>query len=134
MTQGIRTVSLAKDAENQGAIGVVMNAPITNMNLLAVSRAVDIPVVITITDEMTDVGLRLESGASILNVAAGAMTAQIVRKIRSEYPDVPIIATGGPTPETILKAIEAGANAITYTPPTTKELFSEIMRDYRSDD
>jgi len=134
VTQGIRTVSLAKDAENQGAIGVVMNAPITNMNLLAVSRAVDIPVVITITDEMTDVGLRLESGASILNVAAGAKTAQIVRKIRSEYPDVPIIATGGPTSETILEAIEAGANAITYTPPTTKELFSEIMRDYRTDD
>ena len=60
MTQGIRTVSLAKDAENQGEIGVVMNALITNMNLLAVSRAVDIPVVITITDEMTDVDFRRE--------------------------------------------------------------------------
>lgn len=134
VTKGFRTVSLAKDAENQGAIGVVMNAPITNMNLLAVSKAVDIPVVITITDEMTDVGLRIESGASILNVAAGAKTAQIVRNIRKEFPEVPIIATGGPTSETILEAIDAGANAITYTPPTTKELFSEIMSGYRTDD
>lgn len=134
VTKGFRTVSLAKDAENQGAIGVVMNAPITNMNLLAVSKAVDIPVVITVTDEMTDVGLRLESGASILNVAAGAKTAQIVQNIRKDFPDVPIIATGGPTSKTILRVIDAGANAITYTPPTTKELFSEIMREYRMDD
>ena len=134
VTKGFRTVSLAKDAENQGAIGVVMNAPITNMNLLAVSRAVDIPVVITVADEMTDVGLRIESGASILNVAAGAKTAQIVQNIRKEFPEVPIIATGGPTSDTILETIDAGANAITYTPPTTKELFSEIMSGYRTDD
>ena len=134
VTQGIRTVSLAKDAEHQGAIGVVMNAPITNINLLAVAKAIDIPVVITITDEATDVGLRLDSGASILNVAAGKKTAQIIRSIRRQYPDVPIIATGGSTSSSILEAIEAGANAITYTPPTTKELFSTIMRDYRTDD
>ena len=37
-TQGLRTVSLAKDVESQGAMGVVLNAPINNMNLLAVSR------------------------------------------------------------------------------------------------
>lgn len=42
-TQGLRTVSLAKDAEAQGAMGVVLNAPVSNLNLLAVSKAVDIP-------------------------------------------------------------------------------------------
>ena len=134
VTQGIRTVSLAKDAENQGAMGVVLNAPITNLNLITVSRSVDIPVVITITDETTDVGQRLESGASILNVAAGRKTAQIVRAIREQYPDVPIIASGGNKPGSIQATIEAGANAITYTPPTTKELFSDIMKTYRVDD
>ncbi len=35
----------------------------------------------------------------------------------------PIIATGGPTEESILRTIQAGANAITYTPPTTGQLF-----------
>ncbi|HCD09950.1 MAG TPA: hydrolase, partial [Thermoanaerobacter sp.] len=44
-----------------------------------------------------------------------------------------IIATGGPTEETILKTIEAGANAISYTPPTNAEIFSEIMDKYRKE-
>ena len=100
-TQGLRTVSLAKDAEAQGAMGVVLNAPVSNLNLLAVSKAVDIPVIITVIDEATDIGQRIASGASILNVAGGANTPAIVRKIRTEYPDFPIIATGGNKPDTI---------------------------------
>lgn len=130
-TQGLRTVSLAKDAESQGAIGVVLNAPITNMNLLAVSRAVDIPVVITVTNEQTNILKRIESGASILNVAAGLKTPEVVRQIRQQFPDVPIIATGGNTGDTILETIDAGANAITYTPPSTQELFKSMMEKYR---
>ena len=83
-TQGLRTVSLAKDAEAQGAMGVVLNAPVSNLNLLAVSKAVDIPVIITVIDEATDIGQRIASGASILNVAGGANTPAILRKIRTE--------------------------------------------------
>ena len=130
-TQGLRTVSLAKDVESQGAMGVVLNAPINNMNLLAVSRSVDIPVIITVVDEKTDIGARLEAGASILNVAAAAKTPELVRAIRQQYPEVPIIATGGNRPETITATIEAGANAITYTPPTDQELFKAMMAKYR---
>ena len=81
-TRGLRTVSLAKDVESQGAMGVVLNAPINNMNLLAVSRSVDIPVIITVVDEKTDIAARLEAGASILNVAAAGRTAELVRSIR----------------------------------------------------
>ncbi|EQC78723.1 hypothetical protein HSIEG1_61 [Enterococcus sp. HSIEG1] len=44
---------------------------------------------------------------------------------------MPIIATGGPTDESILETIEAGANAITYTPPSNGELFSKKMQHYR---
>lgn len=130
-TQGLRTVSLAKDVESQGAMGVVLNAPINNMNLLAVSRSVDIPVIITVIDEKTDVAARLESGASILNVAAAAKTPELVRRIREKFPDVPIIATGGNRPDTITATIEAGANAITYTPPSAQELFKSMMAKYR---
>ena len=43
--------------------------------------------------------------------------------IREQFPEVPIIATGGPTDDTIRATIEAGANAITYTPPTSAGLF-----------
>ena len=130
-TQGLRTVSLAKVVESQGAMGVVLNAPINNMNLMAVSRSVDIPVIITVVDEKTDIAARLESGASILNVAAAARTPELVRSIREKFPDVPIIATGGNRPDTIVQTIQAGANAITYTPPSAQELFKTMMAKYR---
>ena len=130
-TQGIRTISLAKDAESQGAMGVVLNAPVSDMNLLAVARAVDIPTIITVTDEKTNIAARLESGAAILNVAAAGKTPELVRSIRGSFPDVPIIATGGSTPDTILATIDAGANAITYTPPSTQEMFKIMMSRYR---
>ncbi len=60
---------------------------------------------------------------------------EIVRKIRNEISQtVPIIATGGNTDESIIETIEAGANAITYTPPTTGQIFTEsIMNKYREE-
>lgn len=131
-TKGIRTISLAKDVESQGAMGVVLNAPITDLNLAAVSMAIDIPVIITVIDEKTDIGKRLQAGASIINVAAAQRTPEIVAKIRAEYPRIPIIASGGNLPDTIARTIDAGANAITYTPPSTKELFSGMMNQYRN--
>ena len=130
-TKGLRTVGLAKDVESQGAMGVILNAPITNLNLLAVASAVDIPVIITVVNAETDMGARIEAGASILNVAGGPETPKIVRRIREEYPNVPIIASGGNDNEKIRRTIEAGANAITYTPPTTAELFKGLMAKYR---
>ena len=131
-TRGARTVILARDAECQGAMGVVMNAPISNPNLEAVVKAVDIPVIITVTRMDTDIGARLRAGASMLNVAGGEATPDIVRHIREQYPDVPVIASGGNTNENIARTISAGANAITYTPPSTNELFKSMMERYRS--
>ena len=130
-TRGMRTVSLAKDVESQGAMGVVLNAPITNLNLRAVAMAVDIPVIITVTKKDTDIAARLANGASILNVACALQTPQVVAKIRKSFPDVPIIATGGRTEESIAETIAAGANAITYTPPSPAELFKAMMERYR---
>ena len=54
------------------------------------------------------------------------------RKIKEEFPNFPVIATGGPNEETIRKTIEAGANAITYTPPTNGDTMSSLMDKYRS--
>ena len=130
-TKGLRTLSLAQDAEGQGAMGIVLNAPISDLNLLAVTKVVDIPVIITVVSEETDIAARLASGASILNVAAGPGTAALVRKIRRDFPEVPIIASGGNTEESIQATIAAGANAITFTPPSTAELFKSMMAKYR---
>lgn len=130
-TKGLRTVSLAKDAETQGAVGVVLNAPISDINVMAVSKAIDLPVVITVTRFETDIEARLNAGASVLNVAAAERTPELVAAIRKDFPDTPIIASGGRTGESILETIRAGANAITYTPPSTKELFTKMMEKYR---
>ena len=128
---GVRTLNLARDVESQGAMGVVLNSPISDLNLLAVSRVVDIPVIITVTKENTNIQSRIDSGASILNVACSTDTPRVVAKIREQFPDVPIIASGGKTGESISATIAAGANAITYTPPSPAVLFKEMMEKYR---
>lgn len=132
LTQGLRMMNMAMFAEMQGAMGVVANAPTSLENLRLVSRAVDIPLISTVVRDDTNFAARVESGVSIFNVSAAAQTPQIVAKIRSLYPDMPIIATGGPTDETIAATIEAGANAITWTPPTNGEIFKSIMDRYRN--
>ena len=131
ITQGKRVVNLALDAEFKGAMGVVVNAPTSNEVVRKIRATVDIPVIVTIVSEDEDIAARIEAGATILNVSGGKNTAQIVRVIRENYPEFPIIATGGPTSETIKRTIEAGANAITYTPPSTAEIMGEIMDGYR---
>jgi len=130
-TKGLRTIGLAKDVESQGAMGVIMNAPISNLNLAAVAAAVDIPVIITVTKADTDIEARLVAGASIINVACAGDTPKLVKSIRDRYVQIPIIASGGPTAESIRMTIEAGANAVTYTPPSTAELFKSMMANYR---
>ena len=132
-TKGLRTVALAKDVESQGAMGVILNAPINNLNLAAVAVAVDIPVIITVTQENTDIAARLKAGASVLNIACGAKTPEVVEKIRQRFPEVPMIASGGNTEENIARTIQAGANAITFTPPSTAELFKAMMEKYRDE-
>ncbi len=85
----------------------------------------------TIVSELTDVQSKIDAGADILNVSGGANTPKIIRKIREKFPYIPIIATGGKTEESILETIEAGANAITYAPPTNAQLFKHKMQEYR---
>lgn len=130
-TMGKRVVNLALDAEFQGALAVVLNAPVDNATLKAVRKTVDIPIVISIISSCDNVAGRLENGADILNVSAGPDTPKVVRAIREEFPQAPIIATGGPTDASVMATIEAGANAISYTPPTTAELMQVLMEKYR---
>ncbi len=131
LTQGQRVVNLAMFAEMQGAMGVVVNAPTSNEILEKITSTIDIPVIVTVARADTDFQARVDAGASILNVSAAAGTPEIVADIRSRFPRLPIIATGGPTEETIAATIRAGANAITWTPPSSAEIFKETMAAYR---
>ena len=131
ITGGDRVVRLAIEAENQGAFGVVVNAPISDEVISRIKQVVDFPVIATIVSERMVIRSRMEAGADFLNVSGAAATPQIVRSIRAQFPDVPILATGGPNEKTILETIRAGANAITYSPPSNGELFADIMQKYR---
>ncbi len=130
LTKGERVINLARHAEYQGATGVVLNAPTSNDTISQVSNIVDLPIVITVVKE-DDIQARLDAGAQILNVSAAAKTPELVAKIREKFPDVPIMATGGPTEESIKATIKAGADAITWTPPSNGEVFRDIMEAYR---
>ncbi len=132
-TTGKRVINIAMHAEFQGAIGVVVNAPTPNEIIRQLSMKIDIPIVITVASDKTDIQGRLNAGASILNVSCAGKTPAVVREIRSRFPEVPIIATGGPTVESIRATIEAGANTVTYTPPTSAELFKSLMNKYREE-
>ena len=131
LTTGKRVVNLAMFAEMQGATGVVLNAPTASTVVSHVAETIDIPVVLTVARADTDFDERIRAGADIFNVSAAAETPAVVRRIREQHPDVPIIATGGPTDESILETIKAGANAITWTPPSNGEIFRDIMAAYR---
>lgn len=131
LTGGSRSVVLAIEAEQQGALGVVLNAPTPNETIRQIASYLDIPIVVTVASANTNYEERIQAGTAIFNVAAAAQTAAIVKSIRSQYPDFPIIATGGPTQQTIVETIEAGANAITWTPPSSAEIFAGVMEKYR---
>ena len=105
---------------------------ITNDAIQDIKAMVEIPLIFTVVSEHVDLEKRLAAGVDIVNVSGAARTPEIVAEIRAKYPELPIIATGGPTDETILAAIRAGANAITYTPPTSKDLFAKDMQEYRN--
>lgn len=131
VTMGKRVINLALDAEFKGAIGVVVNAPTANETIREMAETIDIPIIVTVVSEKEDFKSRMEAGANIFNVSGAAKTADIVKRIKDLYPDVPVLATGGATDDTILKTIEAGADAISYTPPTNGEIFKKSMERYR---
>ena len=134
VTNGPRSVMLARDAEAHGAFGVVVNVPMANETIAQMRRVIDIPVIATVVSEKMDVDARVKAGAAILNVSAADRTPELVRHIRADFPTLPIIATGGPNDETVAETIDAGANAISFTPPSTKKLFESIMNGYRDPD
>ncbi|MCO6511509.1 MAG: hypothetical protein J5I65_12025 [Aridibacter famidurans] len=86
----------------------------------------------TVVSEEEDFARRIDDGVDFFNVSGGSKTRSIVEEIRRFAPDFPIIATGGRSDETILEIINAGANAVSYTPPSTGELFKPLMEKYRA--
>ena len=131
-TAGPRVNNIALDAELNGASAVVLNAPTKTRFVQELAQIIDIPIVLTIVslDEALEERM-LNSGASIINVSGGKNTVAIIKALRAIDKDFPIIATGGPSVETIKEVIQAGANALTYTQPANGEICKEMMERYR---
>lgn len=132
-TTGPRVAELAMVAEMQGAAGVVINAPAPSETIETTMSMVDIPVIATVTEDDEITECKILAGAAIINVAAGARTAQVVASIRAHHPEIPILASGGGREDSILATIEAGADAITWTPPSAQQLQSQMMAKYRGE-
>ncbi len=130
-TSGERSVQQAVEAENQGCYGVLLNAPVPPEVIGLIKQHVDIPVVCTIVSIKQDIDERIAAGADILNVSAASKTPEVVAAIRKKYPNIAIIATGGPTEESINATIDAGANVITYAPPGNGGLLKDIRESHR---
>ncbi|MGT2756531.1 hydrolase [Streptococcus ovuberis] len=131
LTTGTRSANMSLFSESEGALAVVTNGPTNVETITKMNEMIDIPIIYTVVSEHSDIKSRLEAGVDILNVSGGSRTVEIVQKVRQRFPDVPIMATGGPNEETIRAVIAAGANAVTYTPPSNGELFKAKMEKYR---
>ena len=70
---------------------------------------------------------------SIINVAAGRRTPDVVQQIRQRHPSIPLLASGGSTDESMAETIVAGANALTWTPPNAQEMQRSMMMRYRGE-
>ena len=150
-TTGKRSVQMAAVSEMQGAAGCVVNSPATAEMVEHITNIADIPVIATVVRCDDDAHAKVRAGAKILNIAAGKNTPQVLRELREHYPNLPLIAPGGKTPESIRETIaagpilatggaddesiratiRAGANAIIWTPPSAQQLQTDMMQRYR---
>ncbi|WP_125705666.1 beta/alpha barrel domain-containing protein [Lacticaseibacillus daqingensis] len=137
LTKGLRSATVARFAEENGAQSVVVNAPASLETIQNIRAIVDVPIFYTVVNQAPDLNAYIAAGVSALNVAGGSQTAALVRWIRESLddtvPNFPIIASGGKTDAHIQATIAAGANAITYTAyGVTEKTFQEKMAYYRA--
>lgn len=130
-TTGTRVLELAVFAEMQGVAGVVLNAPSEVETVREVAMTVHVPVMATVIKWDDMVQRKIEAGAKIINVAAGKHTAEVVASIKDRYPEIPVVASSGGSAESIRETIASGANALSWTPPSSAQLQKQMMDRYR---
>ena len=133
LTQGERSARLASHAEENNATAIVLNGPVTVETTEMVRRYVDIPIIYTVIDKSRPLQPYIDAGVNIFNISGGKDTVELVKWVREQYPDIPIIASGGKSDKSIEDTINAGANAITYTAyGMMEQYFHEKMETYRA--
>lgn len=131
VTTGQRAIDLAVHSDMQGVAGVVVNASTDPATIARMAERVDVPIVVTVTTLDGMAYDQIAAGARIVNVAAAKDTPRVVENVRRAFPSMPIMASGGKSDESIRATIQAGANAVSWTPPTLQELERRIMDRHR---
>ena len=126
-TTGARSAAMAVQSEMRGAFGVIVNSPTSIDDVHAISSSIDIPVILTVVTFDELIATKIMAGARVVNVAAGRDTPSVVEAVRARFPELPIIASGGKDAASIKSTIDAGADAITWVPPTMQQLQRELM-------
>ncbi|CRH89635.1 Uncharacterised protein [Chlamydia trachomatis] len=94
LTTGLRAANMSLFSESEGAFSVVVNGPTKAATIAEIDALIDVPIIYTVVSADADIQSRLAAGVDIVNVSCGPETASVVQKIRQEFPDLPIIATG----------------------------------------
>lgn len=131
ITQGERCVEAALHSEMCGVASVVVNASIPVETIETLVSRVGLPVTVTACEADGVVRRQIEAGASLVNVAAGRRTPEVVARLRGAYPDLPLLATGGSSDASIEATLAAGADAISWTPPAIADLERVVMEKAR---
>ncbi len=131
ITHGERCVEVALHSEMQGVAAVVVNTSIPVETVSALTERLNVPVVVTVCADDAQAARQIAAGADMVNVAAGAATAAVVEALRARYPELPIIATGGPTEAAVAATIAAEAVATGRTPAAIRELERAVMEKAR---
>lgn len=123
---------LAEKADQQKADGVVISRPTPPELVHQVSQRISTKLIYTVMYEEEDFAGLIDGGVDIFNITTGEGTAQTIRIVRENHPDIPIMANGGPFDSTIRETIASGADAIVYNPPTATEMIRSIFDEFRN--
>ncbi len=132
ITNGLRSVELARVAEAQGAAGVCISPGADVFTVESIANTVDVPVIVSVVGYDQFSQDKIAAGASMINVVAGRNTAEVTRQYRENNPDMIILATSGRSSESALNTIGSGADALSWTPPSIIEIERNLMQNTRN--
>lgn len=131
-TKGKKSLEVAIYAEEVGAAGIIVNVPFENKDIKKIREKVSLPIIATVTSsDYNFLKGKIDAGVTIFHVSGGANTSKIVKEITDQFPDFPVMATGGKSLDSIRESIDSGSRAIVLSPPSNKDLFKTVMDKYR---
>ncbi len=131
ITKGQAALQMAQSAEDMGAAAIIVNQPFPNKDIEKLKKKISIPVISSVSTSDFDFKSRVNAGADYFHITGGKNTITILEHLKYCLPGFPLIATAGNTSEDVKNTVQSGVRAVVLSPPSSKELFREIMDTYR---